>query len=299
MPESIDQIIRSLSRPMAPVPTEETPRLERIRGLRAVVFDIYGTLVSSAAGDISLADGGGKDAAVIAALEASGVQVGAALHERAPGRLFGEAVEAAKGEGVEYPEVEIREVWEGLFDRWADDGVLTAPAGGWPVEEIAVRYECAVNPVWPMPGAGEVVARLREAGVLLGIVSNAQFYTLSLFPALLGGELADLGFPGDLQVYSFRLREGKPSRRLYANMLTALGRRGVAADETLFVGNDMLKDIRPAREEGMRTALFAGDARSLRRRDGDPLVRGVVPDVVVTELAQILDVLGLKPPGIG
>lgn len=49
----------------------------------------------------------------------------------------------------------------------------------------------------------------------------------------------------------------------------------------------MLKDVWPAQAVGFRTALFAGDARSLRKRDEDERIRGVVPDLVVTELSQI------------
>ena len=49
----------------------------------------------------------------------------------------------------------------------------------------------------------------------------------------------------------------------------------------------MLNDIMPAQQLGMRTALFAGDARSLRLRLEDPRVEGVRPDVVLTELIHL------------
>jgi putative hydrolase of the HAD superfamily len=42
---------------------------------------------------------------------------------------------------------------------------------------------------------------------------------------------------------------------------------------------------------GFRTALFAGDARSYRPRQGDPRVESVVPDLVITSLSMLLSCL--------
>ena len=62
---------------------------------------------------------------------------------------------------------------------------------------------------------------------------------------------------------------------------------GIGPPEVLYVGNDMLNDILPASSVGFRTALFAGDARSLRRRQGDGRVARIVPDLVLTRLSQL------------
>ena len=71
-----------------------------------------------------------------------------------------------------------------------------------------------------------------------------------------------------------------------------MGRRRIAPEEALYVGNDMLNDILPACKLGFHTALFAGDARSLRRRDGDGQLEAVAPDLVLTELGQLLHCIG-------
>ena len=52
----------------------------------------------------------------------------------------------------------------------------------------------------------------------------------------------------------------------------------------------MRNDIAPAAALGFRTALFAGDRRSLRLREEDAL--GVTPDAIITSLDQIASVLG-------
>ena len=61
----------------------------------------------------------------------------------------------------------------------------------------------------------------------------------------------------------------------------------------LHVGSSLARDIAPAKKFGLRTALFAGDKASLVVADKaqlkDPATR---PDVMLTDLAQIADVLG-------
>ncbi len=61
----------------------------------------------------------------------------------------------------------------------------------------------------------------------------------------------------------------------------------MAPEEILYLGNDIRNDIWPAQAEGFRTALFAGDRRSLRLRADDPDCGNVRPDWVVTGLEQL------------
>ncbi len=283
--------IREHSAPLNPLPTGETPRLAPLPGLRGVVFDIYGTLIISAAGDISLAGDGDDDSAMRRAIAlGSGHPLTPEMTRLTESyrRHIQTRQEERREHGVAYPEVEIREIWRDLLTEWGHPAATDPDA----IERIAVAYEVAVNPVWPMPGLDGTLTALREAGLALGIVSNAQFYTPPLFPAFLDGRtLSDLGFDESLQVYSYQLREGKPSRRLYERLVERLAARGIAPGEVLYVGNDLRNDIWPAREVGLRTALFAGDRRSLRWREDDPRVAGVTPDLLVTDLRQLLGVI--------
>ena len=50
----------------------------------------------------------------------------------------------------------------------------------------------------------------------------------------------------------------------------------------------MLNDIYPAKQLGFQTALFAGDARSLRLRADDPRCRNLSADLVLTDLEQLI-----------
>ena len=273
------ELIRRLSTPLDPRPAAGClPLLRRIGGVRGVLFDVYGTLLISAAGDIGsgAASSGAKNAAMAAALNDAG------LAEAAPGaRGMVAALEAAvravhaeaRVRGVCHPEVEMRELWQGLLPA----------AGTAAVERAALSYECRTNPVWPMPGAAAAVAALQARGPV-GIVSNAQFFT----PLVLAALLPELRMDPRLAVWSFAEREAKPSPRLFAAAAARMARHcRLRPREIVMVGNDVRNDLLGARTAGLRTALFAGDARSLRLRRDDPRCAAVQPDLVLTHLSQL------------
>ena len=279
------------------MPTETLPDFRRIPGLRAVIFDIYGTLFVSGSGDIGVAAAQNRAEAMSAALESGGLHlVGGEALSAAP-RLFTKAIRRAQvlrsAQGVQYPEVEIRQVWadflRGLLDEALAVGAMPDADG---VERISVQYECLVNPVRPMPGLAQCLSRLHDSHLLMGIVSNAQFFTPPLFEAFLGRDVEGLDFEPRCVLYSYKLLEAKPSTRLFELLVAGLREHGFAPEQALYIGNDMRNDIAPAFEMGLRTCLFAGDARSLRLRKGDLLVDGVKPDRVMTDLSQLREITG-------
>ncbi len=280
--------IRDLSRPLEPKATELAPRLDRLQGLRAVLFDVYGTLVISASGDIAAGEEPKDAGAFHAALEQAGLASHPlATYSEGPARLA-ETIRASharsRTQGIEYPEVDIVAIWAEVLAKLPD-----APSADKQALRIAaVEYECRENPVWPMPGAAATLASLRERGLRLGIVSNAQFYTPLMLQALLGATPEALGFLPDICAWSYQHGEAKPATGLYERVLGVLAHsNGIQPSQVLYVGNDRLKDVWPAARLGCRTALFAGDRRSLRLREDDERCRDVEPDLVVTALDQL------------
>ena len=281
-------LIRRLARPLVPQPVAPTagiaPRLGPLAGIRGVLFDIYGTLLISAAGDIgSAAAAGTKHAAMGAALVDAGVTgepaarpPAALVHALEAAVRGAHAVAAARG--VRYPEVDLRVIWRRLLPT----------AGAAAADRAAVGYECRSNPVWPMPGAAEVVAALQARGPV-GIVSNAQFFT----PLVLTALLPQVAIDPRLVVWSFAEAEAKPSARLFELAAERMARyHGLLPEQLLMVGNDLRNDIRGAQQAGLRGALFAGDARSLRLRRDDPGCAALQPDLVLSELTQLPAALG-------
>jgi putative hydrolase of the HAD superfamily len=258
--------------------------------LRAIVFDIYGTLFISGSGDISLAEGEDRSPAIAGALMAAGFEL--SEPQAAWSTLFMDCLEHFRqqrlAQGIEYPEVRIEEVWDQLVDRARKCSWLT---GEGDISLAIVDHECRVNPCWPMPGLEETLQMVRESGLLPGIVSNAQFYTPLMFPAFLGQNIQDFGFDEHCSVWSYREREGKPSARLYEKLRGALATKGILPSETLYVGNDMRNDIWPASKLGFTTALFAGDKRSLRWRSEHPECSALRPDLIITDLGQLQSIV--------
>ena len=84
----------------------------------------------------------------------------------------------------------------------------------------------------------------------------------------------------------------KPSERLFRAMLTKLAQRGIAPNQVLHVGSHVLNDVAPAKRLGMHTALFAGDKSSLVASNEQLSEKVNRPDVLITELGQLVDVVG-------
>ena len=325
-PEELIDLIRSAAVPMEPVATSVHERYERLPAVRAVLFDIYGTLLISSSGDIGAARIRARLRAFEEALEATfkgsrgdaAAGIGASVSLREPveaaalaEKTYFATIEALHMDkhsaGLAHPEVEIREVWAQVVEALRAEGHLRAehPTEGdqadggisdSDIERLAVRYEGLTNPTWPMPEMGNTL-RVIAGAVPVGIVSNAQFFTPLLFPALVGASLEELGVRPDLCAYSFRAGEAKPSPALFEHVLATLRREyGIAADEVLYVGNDMLNDIWAANECGLKTCLFAGDERSLRLREDEPVAVATTPSCVVRSLPAIPPILGIGEP---
>jgi putative hydrolase of the HAD superfamily len=142
-----------------------------------------------------------------------------------------------------------------------------------------------------MPGLEAILRGLREKNIPIGIVSNAQFYTAIMVEGFTGQSLEDLGFQKDLCVWSYQEKLGKPSTELFEKLKEALSLRHIAHHQALYVGNDMLNDIWTADQAGLRTALFAGDQRSLRLRETDDRCRHLESDVILTTLGQLWEII--------
>jgi len=260
------------------------PSMGKISGIKAVLFDVYGTLFSSGAGDI----GSFVPQVCCERHEPASLQSLARQHNSTPEALRSFFVEKVKAihnslsEKTSYPEVHVDKIWDEFLI------LPNTPPDKRSAREFALRYELAVNPVYPMPGALETITALKEAGFVLGIISNAQFFTPLLFDAFFGKSPGQLGFDPGLLFWSFEHNEAKPSPRLYGKAVKKLESMGIKANECVFIGNDMLSDIYGAKNCGFHSLLFAGDKRSLRLREGENRVKNIKPLWVIRTLDTML-----------
>ena len=265
--------------PLIPIPTGMDPDLTNMQRFSAYLFDVYGTLMISGAGEIGFPENPrGAVNGLHGLFRRYGINQSP---DRVVDRLQGQiekAHAASRRQGVEHPEVDIVQVWQQVF------GFGAMPK----TEDFALEYELMVNPVWPMPGAEDLLLACRSRNVPMGIISNAQFYTVLVLRHMFGSALEGQGFYRRLLFFSWQEGHAKPSPVMFHRAKTALADMGIPAGSVLYVGNDMRNDIAPAKSVGFKTALFAGDRRSLRLRDSADRCRGVSPDLMVTDLRQLI-----------
>lgn len=265
--------------------------LHPLADVRYVAFDVYGTLLTSAAGDITADEPTSRADEWIAAetrlnladatVVVRGLRTQISRHHE---RIRAQWVHLPyrQRDGLLQPEVDIREIWRDSIRAVRPDLVPARET----IERIALIHELTANPLWTMPEAGKTLRDLLDAGVRCAIVSNAQFYTPVILAYLLGPTLLDRLSP---QVWSFETAVAKPSPALYRRLLQSIHRSepDVEPHSVIFVGNDMLNDVWAAVQCGLRTVLFGGDRASLRLRDADSRVATVRPDAIVTSLSEI------------
>ncbi|MBP7274740.1 MAG: HAD family hydrolase [Kiritimatiellae bacterium] len=292
--------IRALCLPRTPASTGRPSRIRRLQGVRAILFDVYGTMLTSGLGEAGHVIAPRPPAALAEdALRSAGLRLagpGVGEHVvRGLDAAIRRGHDRAHAAGVMFPEIDIRECWAETLDELRAGGELES-GGHMDLERIAIEYECRINPAWPMPGLGNMLRAAHQAGLCLGIVSNAQFYT----PLILSAFHDETGWRDgiwepDACAWSYRLREAKPSPRLVRTALDALRAAcGCSAGEVLCVGNDLRLDVAAAAGQGCRTALFAGDAGSLRLREDDPECAGVSPDLELGSWDELAPALGWR-----
>lgn len=289
--------ISNLSSPLEIQPTKARKRLNSLKNIKAVIFDVYGTMILSGSGDIGVtAEGDKKTEAVRDAAKALNQHNIEDMAEDAVELLQSitlQVHEEAARKGVEKAEVVMPEIWQEVFEGLEEPGCIVSLPDKNTLLKFIVEYECRVNPSWPVPGLQNTLKAIRDRQIKLGIVSNAQFFTPLLFEAFLDSSLDELGFEQDLRIWSYMLRVAKPSTAIYTPLVFNLKQQyDIHPEEVLYVGNDMLNDIYPAHAMGMKTALYAADRRSLRWREDDERVAGLEPDAIITDLPQILEVVG-------
>lgn len=293
--------IHALTSPLTPEPTGLKPCIDPLDDIRAVLFDVYGTLVISGCGDIGLTckplDGMQvRPNFFRQALSSIGLDISLLPDDFdgtvALNKIIATNHSVSRSQGVDYPEVDILAVWLALLSE------LNLAIPEHEIRCLAVEYEFRSNLVWPMPGLTKVIKAINEQGLVLGIVSNAQFYTPIMLNAFLGCDIAAGGFDPRCCAWSYQHLVGKPSTRIYEPALAALDHyHGIGPEQVLYVGNDLRNDIWPASQLGCHTALFAGDARSLRLRKEDTHLKNVHPDRVFTNLEHVMTSLWQEQGG--
>ena len=241
--------------------------------IRAVAFDVNGTLIR-----IQTEDG---DEQIFRSAAHFLTYQGIDLHRDQVRDLYFQIMkEQLRASPEEYPEFDAVGIWRSIIDDHATDFTRALPAGKLqqlPLFLAEMTRGVSRRRLSLYPHVREVLDVLR-ARCPLAIVTDAQ-------SAYARGELHKVGLLGyfDPIIVSGDHGYRKPDRRLFQ---LALGGMGAAAENTLYVGNDMYRDIYGAQEAGLTTVMFDSD-------QGEKIYRDCQPDYTITDFRDLLPILGL------
>lgn len=241
--------------------------------IRAVVFDVNGTLVRILADD-------GDERVFRAAAHFLSYQ-GIDLHRYELRDLYFQIMkEQLRTSPEQYPEFDAVGIWRSIIKDRETDFTRGLPADKlqqMPLFLAEMSRGVSRRRLTPYPYVREVLDVLRGR-YPLAIVTDAQStYARS--------ELRKVGLLGyfDPIVVSGDHGYRKPDRRLFQLALDGVA---IAAENALYVGNDMYRDIYGAREAGLTTVMVNSD-------QGEKTYRDCTPDYTITDFRELLMILGL------
>jgi len=163
-------------------------------------------------------------------------------------------------------------IWQqALAETGVDDDRLAADMG-----EFFSRKRRELRS--PMPGAEEVLRKLRAAGLRIGLLTNGA-------PDLQREKIesSGLGMFFDAAVVSGEIGIGKPEPEIFRHLL---GKLGVSAAESLMVGNSLARDIAGAKRAGLASCWIALEGE-------DEPVGLVEPDYTIRSLGELPRIAGI------
>lgn len=287
---------------LLPIETKISKKISKKKCYKAFIFDIYGTLLISSSGDVDEADPTSDN--LNDAFDACGiVHKDHSLKEKNAKLFINDIHTTIKKhhaneieKGNLFPEVVIEDIFEKVLLKYINNDQLHGNSNIANIKKIVFIFELLSNKVWPMPSFKDIISKIHSLNKPLGIVSNAQFYTPLIVNHFLNTtyiETEEISpFNSNLIEYSYKSKIGKPNKLLFQNLLNSLKNNyNINPEDSVYIGNDMLKDIYTANSCGMDTVLFAGDKRSLRLRENDKRCSDLKPTYIITDLSQLEEIL--------
>lgn len=295
-----------------PVPVKAKPSIRPLPGIRAVLWDVFGTLLRISDGRYTLFPE--QDERLHIALEKT-------IHEfhmwnhmyRKPGppwqgmlRQYQDysqrmAMRAPEHRG-DLTDVDLIELWQQIIVRlFEKDYTYDESVYGdlWEYsEKVALFFHCSLQGMEPRAHAVRAMTDVSGAGLAQGLLADGPSFSLIHTLRALSQQatlppLFEL-LRSDLLIFSGSLGVRKPSPTLYREALAALRPLGITADQVLHVSCRLDTDLRAARELGMKTVLLAAEKSGLEVTSELLNDRNTRPDRLITDLSQLSSVLGLQ-----
>jgi putative hydrolase of the HAD superfamily len=122
-------------------------------------------------------------------------------------------------------------------------------ADGLPARFLDSYYRPTTEQIALVPGAADLLSRLKDAGLNIGLISNSIFP-----PDFHRGEMKRFGILDyfDFTIFSSEVGIRKPRRDIFLN---ALSLAGSSPERTIFVGDRLVEDIAGPQSVGIKAIL--------------------------------------------
>lgn len=291
--------------PPVPVPARATPFLKPLPEVRAVVWNVYGTLLNIADGELLhlVDDPLRMEVALDKTVQEFNMWNSMYRKPGAPWELMFQQYQplvadlrlTGKVRRGETPEIDSAHLWKILVERllqkkYTWDEALYGDRDDY-CQKIAWFFHRALQGCGPADGAAEALSAVASRGVIQGLVGAGQCFTLTEVRHHLeegaGLQRHPLPLAPGCVSLSHELGAAPPTERLFTPVLETLAGLGIEPGEVLYVSSRLVADLAPAKRLGLRTALFAGDKTSLRATGAQVRDPELQPDRILTALNQI------------
>jgi len=283
--------------------------LKPLSGIQGVVWNIYGTLLRIADGELILAHD--QKIRMEIALEKTIKEFNMwNSMSRKPGQAwksmftqFSSVLETMSMAGTkrkgDFPHVDLSDVWLKLIDRlsrneydwdWEFYGNMEELS-----EKVAYFFHANLQGVEASPYALNALVHVAKSGFTQGFLADAQTFSLTRMLRAFrhNGKLPILGklVAPECMILSCQVDVRKPSVSMYDACVNGFAQNGIKPEEVLYVSNRLADDLTVAKKFGMRTCLYAGDKLSMRARSKDVRNKERKPDRILTDLSQIREII--------
>lgn len=292
-----------------PASADLNPKIVDLSDIRAVFWDVYGTLFGVSLGDLErtleytdrltqAADTVIEEFRLATSLNRLYPDQSAniALRDQYLQRIA-DSHERSRTAGIEFPEVVIENIWQSILDQCRQVGYQTGFDE--PIRDTAYRiaycFDASIQHNYLYPGIDRCLTRLSQTNRTQGIISNAQFYTPIQLRRVLRKELQrdnlelEEFFDESLVFFSYELGYSKPNPGAFQKANRILGRQGIEPEQIAYIGNDMLNDIWAAAQAGWKTILFAADKTQTTLRENQPKCGALEADAIVTQAESLIE----------
>lgn len=314
MPLTLDQYAswldtRGLPWPAAPKvePAKARPHLPTLRGVRAVLWNVYGTLLAIPGGELLFEHPQPLIMEVALDKTIDEFKMWGSM-SRKPGQpseymrhLYAQELMLQKSSGgpERYPEILAERIWEALIKKlfqkeYQFDAGFYGSLNEY-ARKVAYFFHSSLQGTAAQEGAATAIQLVQDTGRVQGLLADAQCFTTVQLNRALKAQESNLNFdavlPSAFRVLSCEVRARKPSETLFRQAVAALAAKGIRPEETLHVGTRLVRDIAPAKKMGLRTVLYVGDKGAVEATPELLKDQHHRPDAMLTELPQIAEIL--------